>query len=156
MNPKKTLSDYETEAVPSPDGCLMHPRKAKLARIVYEMRHGPIPEDLEVCHKCDVTMCIRDEHHFLGTHHENMLDAVKKRRMNKSESTRQKLSAAKVGKPGPKHTVASRAAISAGNTGKVRTPEMREHNRKMMAGVSRGPHSEEWRAAISAGHRRPK
>jgi predicted GIY-YIG superfamily endonuclease len=49
-------------------------------RLAWELEHGPIPEGLELCHHCDTRRCVRTEHMFLGTHHENILDKAKKGR----------------------------------------------------------------------------
>lgn len=42
---------------------------------------GPVPDGLEVCHECDVRDCCNPTHLWLGTHSQNMLDAVAKNRM---------------------------------------------------------------------------
>ena len=144
---KRTIDDYEHEAMLLQNGCLIHPRKAKLARIVYELRHGPIPDGLEVCHKCDVPQCIRDEHHFLGTHHENMLDAAAKMRMFKSQDVRAKIGVANLGKSHPMSAEA-RSKISASNTGKIRSVEARLHLSIIKTGVSWGHHSVETKLKI--------
>jgi DNA-binding CsgD family transcriptional regulator len=49
-------------------------------RIMYEDIVGEIPKDICVLHKCDVRCCINPNHLFLGTHKDNMRDAVNKGR----------------------------------------------------------------------------
>jgi hypothetical protein len=50
-------------------------------RYAWQLENGPIPERLLVLHKCDVRDCVNPSHLFLGTNHDNTMDAVKKGRV---------------------------------------------------------------------------
>ena len=51
-------------------------------RASYEHYYGPIPDDMFVCHTCDVRACINPDHLFVGNKHANMQDAAKKGRIS--------------------------------------------------------------------------
>lgn len=49
-------------------------------RLAYEIYFGPIPKGMDVCHTCDVRLCIRREHLYAGTRADNMRDMANRRR----------------------------------------------------------------------------
>jgi hypothetical protein len=68
-------------------------------RLAWELKHGPIPPGMEVCHSCDNPPCCNDVHLYLGTHQENMADRDAKGRGNQvkgEDSGRSKLTTADV------------------------------------------------------------
>lgn len=58
-------------------------------RVAWIITNGPIPDGLEVCHKCDNPPCVRPDHLFLGTHKDNMHDAISKGRHRNGERCKQ-------------------------------------------------------------------
>lgn len=78
----------------APGGCWLFPKVDRLGyghftshapltkahRAAWIFTHGPIPDGLDVCHKCDVRNCCNPEHLWLGTEVENCGDARAKKR----------------------------------------------------------------------------
>ena len=48
--------------------------RIKAHRIAWELENGPIPDGMEVAHRCDVTCCCNPKHLFLTDHKGNMHD----------------------------------------------------------------------------------
>lgn len=58
-------------------------------RIAWVLAHESVPDELNVCHRCDVRACINPDHLFLGTQFDNMADASEKGRFRVPHTTRQ-------------------------------------------------------------------
>jgi len=55
-------------------------RRWKVHRLLYILRHGPIPQHIFVCHTCDRRACCLDAHLFAGTKTDNARDMAAKGR----------------------------------------------------------------------------
>lgn len=67
-------------------GRIQFQRKSVRAhRISWQIHHGPIPDGVQVLHRCDNPLCVRPDHLFLGTHDDNMADKVAKGRQFRPE-----------------------------------------------------------------------
>ena len=52
----------------------------KAHRVSWQISNGPIPVGMRVLHRCDVPLCVRPDHLFLGTLSDNARDCYLKNR----------------------------------------------------------------------------
>jgi hypothetical protein len=71
---------------PSERGRFYYRGKPEYAyRVMYCIENGPIPPNKVVMHTCDNPMCVNPKHLKLGTHKENIHDAMNKGRRPSKE-----------------------------------------------------------------------
>ncbi len=75
---------WNAQIYPTGYGSFYLNKKNHLAhRASWILFKGNIPENLFVCHKCDVKRCVNPDHLFLGSQTENMRDMIDKGRAPK-------------------------------------------------------------------------
>lgn len=53
-------------------------RNQRAHRVSFEEFHGPIPDGMQVLHRCDVKSCVNPNHLYAGTSQDNANDRVKR------------------------------------------------------------------------------
>lgn len=71
------------QAVASYNGTVM-----AAAKVSWMLHHGPVPDGMCVCHRCDNPMCVNPDHLFLGTRRDNTQDMIRKGRQRSPFDTR--------------------------------------------------------------------
>ena len=54
-------------------------------RLSYSLNIGPIPDGMQVLHRCDTPPCVNPNHLRLGTHRENLAEAASKLRFSQAK-----------------------------------------------------------------------
>lgn len=87
--PPTTAEQFWAKAKRASNGCLLwqhfvlldgygglryHTRNWRAHRLAWVLAHGPIPDGLNVLHRCDTPLCIEPAHLFLGTEADNAAD----------------------------------------------------------------------------------
>lgn len=63
-------------------------------RASWLLHRGPIPEGMDVLHRCDIPSCVNPDHLRIGTHTENMADKVQRGRCALTTRKRAKITPA--------------------------------------------------------------
>lgn len=50
---------------------------ARAHRISWQLINGDIPSDKILCHKCNIRNCVNPQHLYIGTHTDNINDAIR-------------------------------------------------------------------------------
>lgn len=66
-------------------------RQWRAHRYMYVQTHGPVSDDLYICHKCDNRLCVNPDHLYAGTVRNNADDAIARDRIKGEFNGRAKL-----------------------------------------------------------------
>lgn len=101
-------------------------------RLSWELHCGPIPDDLQVLHRCDNRRCCNPGHLFLGTQADNVKDMIEKGRNDRGEAvSTSKLTEAQVKEirfsSKPQDLLAAEFGISQAHVSNVQTGKRWKH-----------------------------
>lgn len=83
MNVHKTKTCWIWQGTKVSNGygrIVLYKKPLSVHRVAYEIQNGEIPKGMLVCHKCDVPLCVRGDHLFVGSHQDNENDKWSKGR----------------------------------------------------------------------------
>lgn len=66
-------------------------KSIRIHRLAWELYNGPIPQGLDVLHRCDNRKCARPDHLFLGTDIDNMRDMAVKGRAGMAKLSKEQV-----------------------------------------------------------------
>lgn len=104
-------------------------------RVAWELTFGPVPDGFLVCHTCDVPLCVRPEHLFLGTPADNTADMIRKGRKSNAPH------------------LETRRRGSSHPQSRITEQEVRELRREWLDGETTGYLSAKYGLTTSAAHR---
>lgn len=85
-----TIEQLMGKIHPEPNtGCWLYFNQSVYGPIrrVYTRLKGPIPEGLQICHKCDTPACVNPDHLYAGTRADNMRDMYDRKRNRNNIAT---------------------------------------------------------------------
>ena len=125
-------------------GAVRYKGKMELAhRAAWQIKKGPIPAGLFVCHRCDTPLCIRPSHLFLGTTQDNTRDRQRKNRFAAGDKngSRTRPESLKRGENNPnaklskEKVIQIRTEYSTGNTTQYKLADKFDVSQKVICGI---------------------